>query len=454
MSAVVDSYIPPQSIEAEVCTLGSMFLSQRAVEQVLEFLNKDDFYRPAHRTIYEVIQQLAVSNKAVDLVTVKNELMDWGQLEFAGGVEYLIQVAESVPSPGNAMDYAQIVADKATLRRLEEAGHQITKVVHDQDRSVEEKVDYAESAVYSIKQHSERGSFQHVRHVAKEFFTKVDQLYETGTPILGAPSGFYDLDKMTGGLYGSDLNIVAARPSMGKTAFVLSFAINLARQNRGAVAVFSLEMSAEQLVRRMLSMISGVGMSVLKDPDLSDDQYHRLADACESLYSLPIHIDDNSDTSPLEMRGKCRRLKSENDGKLALVLVDYLQLMRGNRSNENRTQEISDIARGLKAIAKELDVPVIALSQLNRGVEQREDKRPMLSDIRESGSIEAEADIVMFIYRDEYYKRKEAGVDEPYDPHKVEEAEIIIAKHRNGPTGKVVLGFEPQNARFVNLKRY
>jgi len=430
-----------------------MMLSTLAVEQVLEMLSDEDFYRPAHKEVFRAIMQLAISSKGVDLVTVKNELLERGQLQFVGGQDYLIEIAESVPSPGNAIDYAQIVSDKATLRRLEGAGQEIIKNVHDVDLNVEQKVDKSEAAIFGITSRKNKEAFQHVRGIAKEFFVEVDRLYETGQPILGQPSGYFDLDKMTGGLYGSDLNIIAARPAMGKTSFALSFALNVAKQNKGSVAIFSLEMSGSQLVRRMLSMLSGVGMSVLKDPNLGDDNYHRLADACEALYGLPIFVDDNSDVTPFEMRGKCRRLKAESG--LSLVLVDYLQLMKSNKRTENRTQEISEIARSLKGLAKELDVPVIALSQLNRGVEQREDKRPMLMDIRESGSIEAEADIVMFIYRDEYYKRKDAGEEaEPWQPDKTEEAEIIIAKHRNGPTGKVILGFQPNFARFVNLKRY
>lgn len=454
MSALVDPYVPPHNMEAEMCALGSMMLSERAVEQVMEILTEADFYRPAHREIFKAIQQLAHESRAVDWVTVSDELKERNQLSYVGGQEYLFQVVDSVPTPANAADYAKIVAEQSVLRKLESAGHEIVRTVHDSDLDVDQKIDKAEQEVFSVTSKQNKQSFQHVRSLAKGFFTKVDQLYETGQPILGVSSGFYDLDKMTGGLYPSDLNIVAARPAMGKTSFVLAMGLNVARQKQGGVAVFSLEMSGEQLVRRMLSMLSGVGMGVLKESNLSDDSYHRLADACEELYSLPIFIDDNSDVSPFEMRGKCRRLKAEHG--LSLVMVDYLQLMRGNRRTENRVQEISEIARSLKGLAKELEVPVIALSQLNRSVESREDKRPQLSDIRESGSIEAEADIVMFIYRDSYYKAKEAQNEEsaePWDPDKVEEAEIIYAKHRNGPTGKVILGFQPNYARFVNLKR-
>ncbi len=452
MSAVIDTYIPPNSLEAEMCVLGSMLLSERAVEQVLEMLTEPDFYRPAHREVFKAMLQLAQDSRAIDIVTVSDELTARGKLSFVGGPEYMIQLAESVPSPSNAVDYARIVSDKSTLRKLEAAGHDIVKTVHDNESEVEQKIDKAEQLVFSVTSRQNRESFKHVRNIAKGFFAKVDQLYETGQPILGAPSGFYDLDKMTGGLYPSDLLILAARPAMGKTSLLLGLSVNVARQRQGAVAVFSLEMSGEQLVRRQLSLVSGVGMGVLKESNLSDSAYHKLADACEELYSLPLFIDDNSEVTPFEMRGKCRRLKAEHG--LALVVVDYLQLMKGNRHTENRVQEISEIARSLKGLAKELEVPVLALSQLNRSVESREDKRPQLSDIRESGSIEAEADIVMFIYRDAYYKAKELTSETTdWDPDRVEEAEIIIAKHRNGPTGKIMLGFQPNYARFMNLKR-
>lgn len=451
MSAIIEGFIPPNSVEAEMCALGAMFLSERAREQVRELLIIEDFYRPAHRTVYEAMLSLMDSGKAVDLMTVKNELQDRGLLASVGGVDYLIQIAESVPSPGNAPDYAEIVRDKATLRRLESAGHTIVKVVHDTDSTPIQKIDEAERLVHEISRRENKNSFRSVRDVTRLFREDVDNLYETGTPILGQPSGFYDLDGMTGGLYGSDLTIVAARPAMGKTSFVLGIGANVAAQGKGAVAVFSLEMSSKQLVKRMVSSRAQLSMSLLQKPNLSGDHYERLIDACEHLYSLPLYIDDNSEISPFEMRSKCRRLRSEHG--LSLVIVDYLQLMKANRRTENRVQEVSEIARSLKSLAKELDVPVMALSQLSRTVEQRPDKRPMLSDIRESGSIEAEADLVMFIYRDSYYQAKEEVQPEEWSPDAVEEAEIIIAKHRNGPTGKVILGFQPSYARFVNLKR-
>ncbi|MBS1705061.1 MAG: replicative DNA helicase [Armatimonadetes bacterium] len=445
-------YVPPHSLEAEMCTLGAMLLSEKACDEVLHQLKDLDFYSPAHREIYRSIQSLNLQGRAVDIVTVKNELIERNLLIQAGGTEYLLQVAESVPSPGYAKHYAEIVLDKSTMRRLDDAGQSIIKLAHDTEKPAKERIDEAESMIFEINKDRLGREMKPIRSLAKDFFIKIDEFYDTGEPLRGIPSGYYDLDEMTGGFFGSDLLIVAARPAMGKTSLVLNFALNVAAQQKGNVAIFSIEMSGEQLVRRMLSMLSQTSMGILKKDKLYDDDYQKLADACETLYGLPIHIDDSSEISPLEMRGKCRRLKAE--GGLSLVVIDYLQLMKGSRKTENRVQEISDIARGLKTMAKELEVPVIALSQLNRGVESRDDKRPMLSDLRESGSIEAEADMVMMIYRDAYYKAREIPEDEQpvYDPNRVEEAELIIAKHRNGPTGTVRVGFQPSYARFVNLQ--
>jgi replicative DNA helicase len=441
---------PPQNHEAEMAALGSMLLGERGVDAVLSQLNQDDFYSPAHQEIYAACYAIVASGRAVDLITLRNELSQRGTLDRVGGVDYLIQVAESVATPSHASHYAGIVLDMATLRRLMAAGHEIVAITHDQERDVETKVDDAEAAVFEVGRRRLGRQFQSAKTLAKEFFADVDQLIETGEPILGIPSGFTDLDELTTGFYGGDLVIVAARPGMGKTSLVLNMAVNVARLNKGSVAVFSLEMSGKQLVRRMVSTIAGVPMQALKRSDLHPKDYRRLADACEQLYSLPVVVDDSSDVSALEMRGKCRRLKAEQG--LSLVVVDYLQLMRGGRRTENRTQEISDIARSLKSLAKELDVPVIALSQLNRGVESRTDKRPQLSDIRESGSIEAEADLVAFIYRDYYYRSREETM-ETDNPDEADVAEIIIAKHRNGPTGMRLLGFQRAYTRFTLLDR-
>lgn len=446
--AVVETYIPPHNLEAEMCALGAMIRSDRASQEVLTILSEEDFYLPAHRIIFRAIHSLALASKAIDLVTVRNELVANGQLDQVGGAESLVQIAASVPTPGNAAHYARIVLDQATLRRLERAGQEITRLVHEPELDIRDKLNRAEQMVYEVGRKRLGQYFRETKDLAAEFFEDVDHLIETGQPILGVLTGFADLDRKTAGFFPGELTIVAARPSMGKSSLMLEFALHAAAKDQGNVAIFSLEMSGKALVRRLVSMLSEVDMSALRRPGLSNADYQRLADATERLYGLPIYVDESSDISPVEMRGKLRRLAAE--GGLALVLVDYLQLMRSSKRAENRVQEISEIVRSLKAIAKELEVPVVALSQLNRSVESRDDKRPQLGDLRESGSIEAEADVVMLIYRDSYYrkKRQEGYVE---DPHQVQEAEINVGKHRNGPTGIVRLGFIPAFARFKPL---
>ena len=458
MIADATARLPLYSIEAEMSVLGSMILAQRAAEEIVTILNEDDFFRPAHQIIFRALRQLITNHKEIDIVTLRTELTERAVLPEVGGVDYLIEIAQYVPSAANAKYYAQIVLDRATMRRLELAGRNIIDIVHDPELDgADERIDRAEQEVFEVGRKQLGKYFQHVSGLAKEFFVDVDRIVETGKPMFGLPTGFIDLDKITSGLYPGDFVIIGARPAMGKTSLVLDLALNVAlgrgrEGKRGSVAIFSLEMSSIQLVRRMVSMVSGVSMGVLKsDKGLSEKQYLALADACETLYSLPLYIDDASDVSPMEMRGKCRRLKAEHG--LELVVVDYLQLMRGAKRTENRVQEISEIARACKSMAKELEVPVIALSQLSRAVENREDKRPQLSDIRESGSIEAEADMVMLLYRDSYYKAKEEHRPENEQWDEVQEAEVIIAKHRNGPVGKVMLGFQPAYARYRNLDR-
>lgn len=443
---------PPHDIEAEMCALGAMMLSERAAEEIATRLREDDYYRPAHRDIHNAAVHLIAERKAVDLVTLRNELKARGLLERVGGEDYLIQIAESVPSAANAAHYAQIILENAILRRLQETGAAIVDLVREPSLSPEEKLDRAEQLLFEIGRQRLGRQFESARSLAQSLFEDIGHLFDTGQPKLGIPSGFYDLDKVTGGFFGGHLGIIAARPGMGKTSFVLGIALHAARQKKGAVAIFSLEMSGRELVQRLVSMISGVSTSAMRRPNLSAEEFDKLADGCEELYGLPIYIDDSSVIAPLEMRGKCRRLMQQEG--LALVIVDYLQLMRSSRRTENRTQEIAEIARALKALAKELDVPVLALSQLSRKPEDRTDKRPYLSDLRESGSIEAEADIVMFIHREDYYKRGEEELPAaPEDPDAVQEAEIIIAKHRSGPTRTIFLGFRPSCTKFLNLKR-
>lgn len=452
MEQSFEDLIPLRSLEAEMGVLGSMLLSSRAAEEVAGLLADEDFYQPAHQEIYRSMIQLLRSGKPVDLLTLRAELEARNTLQQVGGVDYLVQVMESVPSAANAVPYARIVLEKSTLRKLEDAGRAIASLARSPSiPDVDGKVDEAERLVFEVGSKRLGKDFQAVGDLATEFFRDVDQILESGEPMLGVPSGFYSLDEMTTGFYPGDLVIVAARPSMGKTALVLNFALNVARKRRGPVAVFSLEMSGAQLVRRLVSMISGLQGEKLKSSDLSDADYNKIVDACEELTGLPIFIDDSSEINGLEIKGKCRRLQQQH-GALAMIVVDYLQLMRAPRRTENRVQEVGEIARSLKAVAKDLDVPVVALSQLSRSVETREGKRPQLSDLRESGSIEAEADLVMFIYREAYYSRPEERARELEDVNTAHEAEIIIAKHRNGPTGVVKIGFQPAFARFVNLK--
>lgn len=447
---IADDFAPIYSDEAEMSALGSMMLSSTAAEEVSSMLNEDDFYRPAHREIFRSMVNLLQAHMPVDLVTVGADLVSREKLKDVGGEDYLIQIAEYVPSSANSHYYAQIVLDRATMRRLEGAGRDIVGIVRrPDDATADEKVDEAEQLIFDVGRKRLGTYFQPIGDLAKEFFVDVDTIIELGVPMLGTPCGFLDLDAKLTGLYAGDFTIIAARPSMGKTTLALDIALRVARQHVGNVAVFSLEMGAIQLVRRLVSMLSSVSSYAMKQVELTKAAYSRLADACDELYTLPIHIDDSSDISPLEMRGKCRRLKA--DGGLALIVVDYLQLARGSRRTENRVQEISDIARALKAMAKELQVPVIALSQLNRSVEGRDNKRPQLSDIRESGSIEAEADVVMMIYRNQYYKDREKPNEADRNPDRVEVAEVNIAKHRNGEIGTVMLGFQPSYVRFRDL---
>ena len=453
---MTDSLLPLYNFEAEMGVLGSMLLSERAVDEVTPILDENDFYRPAHRLIYRAMRQLTQQQKVIDFITLKSELLVRGNLADVGGEDYLIQIAQFVPSPANASYYAQIVIDKSQLRALEDAGRQVAGLVHDRNYdSATDKVDKAEQIVFQVGQRNAGAQFSTIKSLAMGFMLEVDRVFETGEPAHGLKTGFYDLDDLTTGFYPGDFVIIGARPAMGKTSLVLDIALNVAKrivatQERSSVAIFSLEMSDIQLARRMASMLSSISGYALKKGELSEYAFRQLTEAVEELHGLPIFIDDSSDLNPNEMRGKCRRLKAEHG--LSLVIIDYLQLMHGPRRSENRVQEISDIARSCKAMAKELQIPVIALSQLNRGVENREDKTPQLADIRESGSIEAEADMVMLLYRPDYYKKKEEAGPVAINPDLSERAEVIVAKHRNGPTGVAVLGFQSAYARYRNAK--
>ncbi len=440
------------STENETAALGSMLFGPKAADQVFGIVSEDDFHNPAHKEMFRAMLQLSFESRPIDPITLESELIRRGKLEEAGGRAYILRVAETVPSPANARFYAENIREYSTLRNLEGAGTDIVQSVRDTNLTIEDKIANAEAAVFEIGAKRMGKDFMTMAALANDVMLDIDHIVETGEETLGMASGFPDLDKLTTGMYGGDLTIVAARPSMGKTSFALAIAQNVARKNPSqAVAVFSLEMSSKQLARRLVSMLAEVNSNDMKRPNLSQDQLRKITDACEKLYGMNLFIDESSDISGFEMLGKLRRLKKEHG--LSMVVVDYLQLMRGNKKTENRVQEVSDIARALKAMAKELDVPIMALSQLSRAVENREGKRPQLSDLRESGSIEAEADIVMMIYRDQYYKDREHPEEANREAGRVEEADIIIAKHRNGPTDTVKLGFKPTYALFASLAR-
>lgn len=454
----------PHNLDAEIATLGSMMIDGTAIERVSEFLAPDDFYREAHRTIYDALIALSSRSEPVDLVTVSEELQRRGKLEEVGGIAYLTTLMDSVPSAANVDYYAQIVEEYAIRRRLIEAAQEIIRLAaisedEEEPLTISNITDMAESAIYRVARRRLRKGFESIRPLLSEVFDRFDNFYHERKLVTGLSTGFRELDYITAGLQKSDLVIIAARPSMGKTSLCLNIGEHVALREGKTVAIFSLEMSKEQLVQRMICSQAEVNAHRLRLGMLPDSAWQRLAKAVQDLWNAKIFIDDTPDISVLEMRAKCRRLRAEHD--LDLVIVDYLQLMRSHRRSENRTQEISDIARALKGLAREMEVPIIALSQLSRAVEHRENKRPMLSDLRESGSIEAEADVVAFIYRPEYYAMKDAVSSEdvdggtmPREEGRVEEAEIIIAKQRNGPTGTVRVGFKPDYARFVPLERH
>jgi replicative DNA helicase len=454
-------HVPPQSLEMEQATLGAMLIERAAVEKAGEILKPEDFYRDAHRIIFEAILTLYERDEPVDILTVQEQLKSQGDLEAVGGTPYIIQLTEAVPTPASVEYYARIVEEKAILRRLIDASNQIRAMAHGEYSDVADVVDAAEKAIFAVAQRRMGAYFTPMQPLVASVFEQLEHRSEHKDQTTGLATPFDDLNYATAGFQPADLVIVAARPSMGKTSLAMGIAQHVAIRQKLPVAVFSLEMSKEQLCLRMICSEARVDGHSLRTGYLRDEDWRRVGEACSILSSAPIFIDDSPDISALEMRAKCRRLMAEHG--LGLVVVDYLQLMRGQRRSDNRTQEIGEISRALKSLARELRVPVLALAQLSRAVEQRPDKRPMLSDLRESGSIEAEADLVIFIYRDAYYKMKEAvsaELDETEKEErrrrgedKVEEAELIIAKQRNGPTGKVMVAFHPNYLRFDNLAR-
>jgi len=448
--------IPPQNLEAEQAVLGSMLIERAAVEKAAEIIKPEDFYRDAHRYIFEAMLALAERDEPVDLITLPDELKARNAFDQVGGFLYLQNLMEAPSTAANIDHYARLVEEKSILRRLLDAGTQIQGLAYAEYDGIDDVVDRAERLVFDVGQRRIGQFFHHLRPLLDEELDRIEKRYENKGITTGRMTPFKDLNYMTSGLQPSDLIIVAARPSMGKTALTVQMAQYIALEEKLPVAIFSLEMAKEQLVTRMICSEAKVDGHRLRTGFLQDDDWVRVGNGIGRLAEAPIYIDDTPDISALEMRAKCRRLKAEQGG-LGLIVVDYLQLMRSSKRTENRNQELSDIARACKTLARELKVPIVALSQLSRAVESRNDKRPMLSDLRESGAIEAEADIVMFIYRDAYYKMKEA-VDAEVEvqpqhqgEERVEEAEIIIAKQRNGPTGHVKVAFLPRYARFDEL---
>ena len=453
--------LPPQDIEAEMSVLGAMLLGDRtAIERATETLQREDFYRDAHGRIYEGMVSLTERDEPVDVVTLKDELDKRGILDAVGGIGYLIQLGEFVPTSANVLYYARIVADKAVLRRLIEAAGEIAGLAYSQAEEVDGLTDLSERLIFNVARRRRTQGFTPLKPLLSDVFDRIDILYHERGVTTGIDTGYTDLNYITSGFQPGDLVIIAARPSMGKTALTLNIGQNAALRGEKSVAVFSLEMSKESLVQRMICSEARVDAHRLRTGFLTEEDWSRLAQAVDRLWNAKLFIDDTTDVSALEMRAKCRRLRSEYG--LDMVIVDYLQLMRGSSKSgmDNRNNEITEIARGLKNLAREMEVPVVALSQLSRNVERREDKRPMLSDLRDSGSIEAEADVVGFIYRPAYYASKEAvsqnadekaDAERPSGEYQGEEAEIIIAKQRNGPTGTIKLSFLPKFARFENL---
>ena len=434
--------LPPQSPEAEVSVLGGVLLDNEALNRVLEVMTEGDFYREAHRKIFSAIISLYEKSEPVDLITLSEALKKREALEQVGGIEYLNSLVNSVPTAANISYYAKIVKEKSILRKLMNRATEIVGKVYGMQGDVDDFLDQAERAIFEISEDRVRPSFYPLKEIIKSSFKTIERLYEKRQLITGVPTGFTKLDELTSGLQPSDLIIVAGRPSMGKTAFALNIAQHAAIQGGTPSAIFSLEMAKEQLALRMLCSEAKVDAHRLRGGFLSESDWPKLTRAAGSLSEAPIFIDDTAGISALEMRAKARRMKAEHN--LGLVVVDYLQLMRGRASSDNREQEISDISRSLKALAKELRVPVVALSQLNRRVEERGDKRPQLSDLRESGAIEQDADVIIFLYRDDVYNKSDDN------PNKGK-AEIIIGKQRNGPTDKFDLAFLDKYTCFENI---
>ena len=435
--------MPPHSLSAEQAVLGGLMLDNEAWDKVADRVTDEDFYRRDHRLIFRALRDLAAGNKPLDVVTVSQSLKNNQQLDEAGGMAYLGELAQNTPSAANIQAYADIVREHSILRQMVRVGTDIANAAYQPEgRDAGELLDFAEQQVFRIAEQGREGrkGFQPIKDLLTRAVDRIDQLFQLDDPITGIPSGFHDFDDKTAGLQPSDLVIVAGRPSMGKTTFAMNLAEHAAIKNRSPVAVFSMEMPGEQLAMRMMSSLGRIDQHKVRTGKLDDDDWPRLTSAVSILAEAPLFIDDTPALTPTELRARARRLKREHD--LGMIVIDYLQLMQSPGAGDNRAQEISDISRSLKALAKELNVPVIALSQLNRSLEQRPNKRPVMSDLRESGAIEQDADMIVFIYRDEVYNE---------DSPDKGTAEIIIGKQRNGPIGTSRLTFLGQYTRFENF---
>jgi replicative DNA helicase len=441
-AATLDAVVPPQNVEAEESVLGAMLLSATAVGTVTEILDASDFYRDRYASIYRAMLALWAKGEPVDAITLCDELDERGQLEQVGGRAKIAELAALVPAASNVDHYARIVQEMATLRGLVEAGLSIVRLGRERPGETADLVDRAEQIVFELAEQRVTSDFAHIEALLKESFERITHLYEAGAEITGVPSGFRELDKLTSGFQAGNLIILAARPSMGKSALALCTAANLGVRHEIPVALFTLEMSKAEVTQRLMCSEAKVESQRLRSGRLAQDDWPRLTAACDKLMKAPIYVDDTGSITMMELRSKARRLRAR-EPRLGLIIVDYLQLMTTGASVENRVQEVSQISRQLKVLARDLDVPILALSQLSRAVEQRHDKRPILSDLRESGSIEQDSDLVAFVYRDEYYAGEESEQQGL--------AEVILAKHRNGPTGMVKLSFLKRYAKFADL---
>jgi replicative DNA helicase len=434
--------VPPQNLEAEEAVLGAMLLSETAIGAVTEILDASDFYRGSHGTVYRTCLALWAKGEPVDAITLANELEERGELEQIGGTARVAELAALVSATANVEHYARIVKETATLRGLIRAGQEIARLGRERVGETSELVDQAEQIVFDLSQERVRGDFAHIGPLLTESFERITKLYEAGADVTGIPCGFRELDRLTSGFQPGNLVILAARPSMGKSALGLCIAANLGVRSQMPVALFTLEMSKAEVTQRLMCSEAKVESERVRSGKLTQEDWPRLTAACDKLMKAPIYVDDTGSITMMELRSKARRLKARQPD-LGLIIVDYLQLMTSGGTAENRVQEVSQISRNLKVLARDLDVPILALSQLSRAVEQRHDKRPILSDLRESGSIEQDADLVLFVYRDEYYNGEES------DQQGL--AELILAKHRNGPTDSVKLSFLRRYAKFADL---